>query len=118
MVRITGVDLDWQRSNGRLPTYDAGSDALLSLMCSTQWDSLSKTVYLPDCDESYAIIGRWLLDGLCLEPKILNYTHQIPIQHDNYCQGIHFVEVPGYELVVSTDPFNQAYSIRFVTKHR
>lgn len=110
MVRITGVDLDWQRKNGRLPTFDAGSPLLFSSF------NKDAQVHLPDCDESYAIMGKWLLDGIALNPVILTKTKHIPISNTH--RSFHFVEVPGYELVVSTDPFLKTYTLCFVTKHR
>ena len=108
-INISGVDLDWYRENGRIPTFDAGS---LNFFSATI-DPNAPPVLLPDCEEAYAILGYLTLAGIPLKAKVLTSRDSYPTDYTT----VYFIKLPGYELLILGDKCNQGYLLQFVNEH-
>lgn len=87
----------------------------------------SKEIYLPPCDESHEIVGQLFLSNTPLKTTILKESISVSPEDFGYsCVGglvkyeslptICFIEVPGWELIVSRNPFLNKMDIFFKPK--
>ena len=116
-MMVSGIDLNTHLSNGTIEPYELGSVNLLSACVRPN----VLEILLPNCDESHAIAGGWLLDGIEVKAKVLNYTKVLDMSKYGYSiEGkyqypppIYFIALPDWELIVEQNPFNHTVSIYF-----
>ena len=79
--------------------------------------SQRQSVFFPDCEESHEIIGSFFLSNLQLnteiltEPKVYDLTEYAVFE--TFFPGIRFYKVPGWEMIVEHNLFNETLSIYF-----
>lgn len=105
-IQIEGVDLDWQRNDGKLPLFTIGSPRMFAA-CTK---GTSRIVYLPDCEEAYRIMGDLIIQGIDIEPEVITSRIYIPLSTST----LFLIQIPGYELIVSSDPFLKHYSLEYI----
>lgn len=116
-MNISGIDLNPHLSSGNIQPYEVGSVQILSACLKPN----SFEILLPDCDESHAIAGGWLLDGLEVQAKILSYNKVIDMSkygfsikgEYQYPPPIYFIAIPGWELIAEQNPFEHTITLYF-----
>lgn len=116
-MNISGIDLNPHLSSGNIKPYEVGSVKLL--VACTRPNTME--VLLPNCDEAHEIAGGWILDGLEVKPRILNYKMVMDMTKYGYSSNgtyrypppIYFIEIPGWELIAEQNPFDHTVSLYF-----
>lgn len=108
-MMISGIDLENHLSSGKIDTYEVGSINVLNMLYNKKWE-----VLLPDCDESHAMIGNWLIDGSDIRPRLITPSTPLIIPRSKLGEvPVYFVEIPGWEMLVEQNPFLHHISIYF-----
>lgn len=117
---ISAIDLDNWDKNPFTIEYD---DEETFIQCY----GTSKEIYLPPCNESHEIIGNYFLSNMPLKTTILNESLVIKSEDYGYraekgfirydsLPTIYFIQVPGWELIISRNPFLHKMDIFFKQK--
>lgn len=111
---ISAIDLDiWDKSPFTID-YDNEETFI-------QCYGTSKEIYLPPCEESHEIVGQLFLSNMPLKTTILKESIPINITDDILYEKVRlpticFIKVPGWELIVSRNPFLHKMDIFFKPK--
>lgn len=77
----------------------------------------NQVIFLPDCEESHEIVGKFFLNNVTLnthiitEPVVYDLTEYSDFE--TFFPGVRFYKVPGWEMIVEHNVFNKTLSIYF-----
>ena len=75
-----------------------------------------QSVFLPNCEESHAVIGSLFLSNLHLNTVILTEPRVYDLTLYNFYKffpSVHFYKIDGWELIADHNVFNKTLSIYF-----
>jgi hypothetical protein len=106
--QVQGIDINWLHNEGREP-FNIGGIEFFAYILGRH------TLYLPNTEESHALLGSWLIDGKDIQAKLLEPGEKViyPILDTNVGECVYFMCGLNHKAILEHDPFQSHLSFYF-----
>lgn len=104
---VYGINLEYTTNKPAL--FHCGSTNLFHAMCGN-----TKPLYLPESDDTHALLGNWFLEGKDISTILLEPMKKVAIPTNAWNNNvIYFLTPKGFEPVIEQNHFNHAVTFYF-----